>query len=155
MDLKLRERIICSTEAAIKYFTALPGNPKPERKGGVVTYYSVEEGIEHMKVGEISDMVSAERYFSFSREKILRLKAHPEHISSFQSRDIEKEMYAGAIRAIRCILSLSGLPELGDEAVMLVVALDLDLIKYDEAVKIAAISKNQFFQPLYGKMMYA
>ena len=62
------------------------------------------------------------KYLSFCQEKAKRLAAHPEHLSSWQSRNPDNSQYGGAIRVGRFILSCSGLPELGDEAVMLLVA---------------------------------
>jgi hypothetical protein len=82
--------------------------------------------------------------------------------SSFQSRDESAIItdiggneqnwgqWGGAIRLTdgHLILSLSGLPEMGDEAVMLVVAIRAGWLGGSEAKTIATISKNPYFEPL-------
>lgn len=66
-----------------------------------------------------------DKYRWNASEKGLRLFHHPDHLSSWQSRDmtVEPKLWGGAIRVGTRLYSISGLPELGDEAVMLAVAL--------------------------------
>lgn len=58
------------------------------------------------------------KYLELCQEKARRLAQHPEHVSSWQTRN-PPERWGGAIRADEHIFSFSGLPELGDEALML------------------------------------
>ncbi|MFA6446241.1 MAG: hypothetical protein WCW14_03280 [Candidatus Paceibacterota bacterium] len=102
------------------------------------------------------------KYFSLSLEKGQRLFTLQSHHSSFQSRDESAIItdiggneqnwgqWGGAIRLTdgHLILSLSGLPEMGDEAVMLVVAIRAGWLGGSEAKTIATISKNPYFEPL-------
>ncbi len=60
-----------------------------------------------------------EKYFSFAQEKARRLAKHPEHMSSWESRDPESDQWSGAVRYGGLIFSFSGLPELADEALIL------------------------------------
>lgn len=61
-------------------------------------------------------------YLGFSREKGLRLAEHPDHVSSWESRDEDLMHYGGAIRCGPFILSFSGLPEHWDEILMVLIA---------------------------------
>jgi hypothetical protein len=62
----------------------------------------------------------AEKYLQLCQEKARRLSASRGHISSWESRVPDEEKYGGAITIADVILSFSGLPEKGDEAVMMV-----------------------------------
>ena len=74
-----------------------------------------------MAVGQVP-VEKAGKYLSFCQEKAKRLAEHPDHLSSWESRNPEKEQWGGAVRVGEFIFSFSGLPEMGDEAVMLAVA---------------------------------
>lgn len=54
------------------------------------------------------------------QEKAMRLAQHPAHFSSWESRDRSKDKWGGAVRLLEAdlIFSLTGFPELGDEAIM-------------------------------------
>lgn len=80
-----------------------------------------------------------------AREKPRRLSRHPEHFSSFQSRNERRDWWGGAIATHTCYLSFSGLPELCDEALVLIVARLLGLLTNKQARRIASISKNKLF----------
>lgn len=71
-----------------------------------------------MQVGEQPE-ASRIRSFGFCQEKAQRLLAHPDHVSSWQSRNEAAQSYGGAIRCGDYAFSFSGLPELADEAMML------------------------------------
>lgn len=71
------------------------------------------------KIGEV-DAEKTSKYMSFCQEKARRLADHPEHVASWQSRKPDEDQYGGAVSGDHYILSFSGLPELADEAVMLV-----------------------------------
>ena len=64
----------------------------------------------------------AEKYCAFAMEKVARLARHPDHRTSYESRDPEENKWGGAVRIGDYIFSMSGLPELADEAVMLTTA---------------------------------
>ncbi|MES2436764.1 MAG: hypothetical protein V4519_02030 [Patescibacteria group bacterium] len=64
-----------------------------------------------------------ERWMNMSQEKAFRLLNSPTHImTSFETRNPEKDQTGGAIRAGDYILSFSGLTEAGDEQLMRLVA---------------------------------
>ena len=81
--------------------------------------------------GEIPEEKN-EKYFELSQEKANRLFTYVNmhlpngHTTSFESRNEEEQKYGGAIylngRQSSVILSFSGMPELIDEAMMLVLA---------------------------------
>lgn len=93
--------------------------------------------------------------FDFSLEKGRRLIEHPDHLSSWQSRDPDNSKWGGAIRVGEFILSFSGLPELVDEALMLNLVypnklprLELhdEVPEYQYLLRVASFSKNPFFR---------
>ena len=95
----------------------------------------------------------APKYFHLSQEKYARLFSHPDHVSSSQTRVPEKDMYGGAIRVAQqgcLIFSMSGLPEHGDEAVMLYAAVKLHWIERPTLEQIVAISGNPFIHKMLG-----
>ncbi len=102
-------------------------------------------------VGHILDESKRDRYRAFAEEKARRLASHPEHKTSFESRDEAKERYQGAIRTPggACI-SFSGRPSAEDEAICLMFALARGLLIPDEAKEIAKISNNTFFWLMFG-----
>ena len=109
--------------------------------------------------GEIPEE-KRQKYFELSQEKATRLFSQvnmhlPDgHTSSFQSRNEENEQYGGAIY-VNChstvfILSFSGMPELIDEAMMLVLAdkLSRNSINKSLRVPIEACERNPFWKSL-------
>jgi len=70
-------------------------------------------------IGEVP-AEKAEKYLAFCQEKALRLAAHPDHLASWQSRNPDADQWGGAVRVGDLIFSISGLPEMGDEALMLI-----------------------------------
>lgn len=89
----------------------------------------------------------AEKHMALSLEKSQRLfERHRDFgdISSFQSRNPCKGMWGGAICLNNFIFSFSGLPELADEAAMLALAFQLDIISQRKINQIIKISNNQF-----------
>ena len=73
----------------------------------------------------------------FAEEKALRLMRHPEHVASRQSRDPEQKRWGGAIRAGHYIYSLSGLPEMLDEAAMIYLCFLAGQLAFSECGPIA------------------
>lgn len=122
--------------------------------GGMGGYLCIADGknglpILVMLIGEVP-LGKAPKYLEFCQEKAGRLAGHPNHESSWESRNEEKNRWGGAIRFRDLILSFSGLPELGDEAAMLRAAEDVDGHKFsDIAERIAKRSKNIYWDALH------
>lgn len=89
-----------------------------------------------------------EKYLRLAQEKARRLsqvsRAETFHLSSWESRELSKERYGGAIVAGDLIFSFSGLPELGDEVVMLNAAMACRKLDVETARKIANRSANPY-----------
>ncbi|MEK7093109.1 MAG: hypothetical protein AAB927_01355 [Patescibacteria group bacterium] len=109
----------------------------------------------------------ASLYWVCSIEKPIRLSqnVHLGHVSSFQSR-VPDQLYAGAIM-FRCVIpelgservwvifSFSGLPEMADEASMVIAAEHMNergwKVDFDDLKKIIDTSKNSVYEgPLLG-----
>jgi hypothetical protein len=153
-----REKFLSVAEKVLEKFISLPQNPNPEKKG---CYICVMKGIgpKTLLVTELGDcdIKVSEKYFGLSQEKPFRLLVRG-HFSSWQSRDLDAGKYGGAITAPPCslglkvgrdiIIGISGLPEKGDEAVALVIALIFNWIIISDARRIADISNNNLLEPL-------
>lgn len=111
--------------------------------------------------GEIPEEKN-KKYFNYSQEKALRLFSQVNlhlkngHTTSYESRNVNENMYGGAIllesHSISVILSFSGMPELIDEAMMLVVADRLvRLYGLKNVTKIEAVERNPYWKPLWDK----
>ena len=115
--------------------------------------------IEPILIGEVRNF-KAERYQTFCKEKANRLEAHfissDSHFSSFQSRDVSLDRWGGAVMALgkknwKYIFSFSGLPELADEALVLLTAMKVEFMTLDQATMIARLSNNDiFFKTISG-----
>jgi hypothetical protein len=87
-----------------------------------------------------------------SREKAERLCQNSDHVSAWESRDFDDKKYGGAIKTPTGeILSMSGLPEFGDEACCLVIAMEMGWIDEVKAQEIVNISGNDLFDELYAR----
>ncbi len=88
------------------------------------------------------------RYQYFADEKAARLAQHPEHVSSWQSRDVSPpnkmdHKYGGAIRVSpELIFSFSGFSEHEDEMLCAIAAWHINLLNVTELGQIAATSGN-------------
>ncbi len=105
-----------------------------------------------IKIGECS-ADKARKMCASSLENAQRLVAHPEHKTSWQSRDPEKDQGGGAIR-ISCedgktyIFSFSGLTEHAEhvgEALMAYVAFHTGYINATDLRELMIISNNPYF----------
>ena len=136
---------------ALEACPALPDNPQPDRAlAGYFTLLSKATGatLSGFAFGDVP-AEKEERYRSFSMEKALRLFANmAQHGSSFESRDPALDLWGGAINAHDFILSFSGMPELLDEAVMLIVAYQMGWLNWQEVNYIAQKSNNGFVEAL-------
>jgi hypothetical protein len=84
--------------------------------------------------------------------KMLHLNIPEGHVSSYQSRD-RKTRFGGAILTKHYIFCFSGIPELLDEAYVLVLAVLVDELTEAEALRIAAISgSTKYFTAALEKM---
>ena len=119
----------------------------PIRTGG---YFRVWQRIEPdgsylevlgCAVGELG--VKLPKYLSISCEKGERLAEYLDHVSSWQSRNEDSEMYGGAIRCGPFIFSFSGLPEKWDEALMILLARKFHLLDVAQEEAIIQVSKNE------------
>ncbi len=107
-----------------------------------------------MRVGNIRKEEKAEKYFRLAQEKAARLRDHlgEGHVSSWQSRNPEKDEWGGAIAARNFIFSFSGFsPDTADEAVMLLAAEAVGELSPQEADQIAAISGNEIYRRICGR----
>jgi hypothetical protein len=98
------------------------------------------------------DILQRGEYWELAEEKVRRLSGHPEHISSWESRDTLNKRYGGAIRTSGGILGFSGLPEKVDEAFCIGLALLRELLSGNEALGIISVNENQDAQLVYETM---
>jgi hypothetical protein len=127
----------------------LPGNEAPEKQSGYLAVRERTSGrlLLLKMIGECPQDDIA-KFVDFAREKGSRLIAGKD-VSSWESRNPEERKWGSAIVAGGLIISFSGLKELIDEAVVLVLGLRLSWLTYGEAANIAQISGNHFMDNLY------
>ena len=116
-------RILNSAED--KLSEAIRADGRPGKTGGYLCVADKAGVILVCQVGEVTDLVAAERYRFNCQEKALRVLKNPEHISSWQSRDTEGEVkkYGGGIKTGDGIaIAFSGFTEWVDEAFSAVIA---------------------------------
>jgi len=148
------QEIIIEAEKIILNYLFLNLERRIGQDGGFLSIISSEDGrlILRRPIGTY-DKLNEDKYRDFSLEKAQRLfrRLSINHYSSWQSRNTERDAWGGAILAKNLIISFSGLPELHDEALSLIMAIKLDILTYSEANKIAVISGNQAFDVMYNK----
>lgn len=98
-----------------------------------------------IRVGEMPSFEKAEKYYRLSQGKILCLAQHPEHDTSWESRDPDNGRYGGAVRTPYGIVSCSGLCESDDTAVVLVFSQTLRLLSEERVKVIAGKTGAQLF----------
>lgn len=153
-----RTRMVSMLEALLKEALFL-FKDHPDWQGSTGGYFCLATAItgepiyEPVMIGEVSDQGKAEKYKSFCQEKAKRLASNPMHDSSWQSRVPQRDMWGGAVVFGEYIYSLSGLPELGDEALMLILA-EIENCSNEDVIRkageIAARSGNQYWKHLRG-----
>lgn len=126
--------------------TLLDAHGSPQPKGGYLAVLRISDGALMLlcAFGDIPPN-KIKRYRSLSLEKAQRLRKHPEHITSFQSRDHAKKQYGGAIRADKSgfIFSFSGLPsEELDEALATVSSKLSWFLGLERAIEIVETTHN-------------
>ncbi|HLC45031.1 MAG TPA: hypothetical protein VJK50_04300 [Patescibacteria group bacterium] len=146
MDAIAMYRIIESANKVVNRVLALCA----DRTGGYFCLVDPDSGfcVILFRIGTVA-ADKGQKYYSFAQEKALRLRAHPEHRSSWQSRNPDQSQWGGAVKAKTYIFSFSGLPELADEAAMLELAVDLGELDLMAAFHLARISDNDFFAQLH------
>jgi hypothetical protein len=98
--------------------------PEDARYGGYLTILDELSPIPLVRI-ELGEVPLEKKiaYYQVSLEKAVRLLKCPEHVSSYQSRNPDMRMWGGAIRCSPFIISFSGLPELDDESLSIIIAL--------------------------------
>jgi hypothetical protein len=150
--------LITSAEHAVEVLVKLPDNPRPESNGGSLTIISQDEtpGCEifPLLVAPIGKLPpeKVNKYLTLSQEKAKRLHETPLFWSSWQTRDLDKARYGGAVAGASCVFSFSGLPEEADEALVLALAMSHDDLSWEKAEAILSISKNRLFKPLWKEI---
>lgn len=144
-----KDNAYAAAQAALKY--VLTHMDADERVGG---YFAIFQRDPSGKVGkalvlEIIGTIIPEKislYCRLVREKVNRLSRHTGEISSWLSRDPDNDQWGGAIIAENYYVSFSGLPELCDEAIVLITARILGIISGYDAMRIAEISNNELYK---------
>lgn len=143
--------IIKKAELYINILCELPQNQSPEKRGGYLTIMDAYSGLILMviAVGDIPQEKFG-RYIFLSQEKAKRLQGKPNNISSWESRDVNAELYGGAVRCYPLIVSFSGLSEDGDEALSLALGCDLLDLNFQGPISdsIINLSNNKLYKPL-------
>ena len=127
---------------------------EPSRTGAALTIFNMdaEKSICFTAIVGVPPKEKLQKYYGFSIEKARRLLALPDNVSSYQSRDPENDRWGGAIRSEPIIISISGFPELWDEAISLTMAVRASSLRLETAREIAAISGNPHFERLFHKL---
>ncbi len=146
----------------VEEFIKLPENPDKARTGGYLTIVDRDNGqlLLQVRIGAIQKLedpdygTKADKYCVLSAEKANRLVRYYRgqgHNSSWQSRDEKQKKYGGAIVAGNLIVSFSGLPERGDEVVVLILAYTMNWANFNDITTIAKQNENPLFDPFYQK----
>jgi hypothetical protein len=129
----------------------------PQWKGRSGGYFCLADGktgepiCSPSQVGPVNPE-KARKYYELSEEKARRLAEHLDHQSSYQSRNPDAGQWGGAVRiSDDFIFSLSGYPELGDEALMLILADNYYTSSSASAIvrDIARGNGNPYLEPLF------
>jgi hypothetical protein len=120
----------------------------PDKKSGYIAVMLRENGrlILHAQVGDCPDE-KANKYRELSLEKAQRVYDY-RTISSWITRDPQEDKYGGGIAAGKYIIAFSGLPEEADEALVVALAEQLELLTSADAKNIIAVSKNSYIEKL-------
>lgn len=118
------------------------------RAGGYFSVADAKNGLPLLTIliGEVP-LNKAPKYREFAEEKNGRLASHPDHQSSYESRNPDRNEWGGAIRVMDKLLSFSGLPELGDEALMLETARRASMVPFPVLDRIAQRNNNPYWTP--------
>ena len=127
---------------------------EPTKAGGYLCVAEPTQGLpfDVRMFGEIEDLDSATRRFTFCQEKVRRLVGNPEHRLSWQSRDPDNKKYGGAVHCGEYIFSFSGFSEKMDEAMCLYFAVKCGVLSMGAASLLAQISANDAWRALQLQM---
>lgn len=123
-----------------------------DRSGGYFNLQNQDGQSDVDLIGKITNGKEGQ-YRVFAQEKNTRLREMHQlagHVLSWQSRNPAIDKWGGAIfvpadQGREFYLAFSGLPELGDETMMLLVAVRTDLLSLRKAREYAEISDNRLF----------
>lgn len=145
--------IVNTASQVVGATTNVQGNEDRNREGGYLVVREKESGkiILLERIGRCPP-ANVVKYLEFAQEKGARLNKLivAGDISSWGSRDPEEGKWGGAIVAGDLIVSFSGLKEIIDEAVVLVLSLRLDWITHNQVLAVTEISNNRFVKELYN-----
>lgn len=137
----------------------LPEYDRKDRAGGVLVLVPDKTCASSIAIalGKVPEN-DPEEYYEVALRKCLILREKKDSHSSYVLRDKSKGIYGGGISfkwlfpayhfATKAYIAFSGLPEYGDEALVLVLAIDMHWISEDQARKISEASDNPYFEPL-------
>lgn len=107
----------------VERFQPMSSDGTKARTGGYLVVADSQTGLPLlvMPVGKITDPDDAAMFLELALEKARRPVQHPEHLTSWESRDETRKHFGGSIRlhSEPLILSFSGLPEKLDTAFVL------------------------------------
>ncbi len=147
--------IIAVVESAVRRTSSALGND-PERNGGYFRTTCTTNNLDSrpllLKPIGFIPLHFESHLAIFTLQETLRLREHPEHFSSFESRDREQDGYGCAIKVWRSyIFAFSGLlPDHANEAAMILVAHELDLVPSWQMRQFLQESKNELALQLTG-----
>lgn len=138
------EEIFSIIKIVEQVFLAAKNTICPDRNGFYFCLTDKDSGkpLVIVEIGTVPEE-KISKYLGFSQEKASRLYICSEHLLSWQSRNEKEDKWAGAIKTPTHIFSCSGLPELFDEAVMLVSAVKVGHLNIDEAYEMSQISGSE------------
>jgi len=149
--------LLYAAQRTVTAFTELPNSDSKGKEGGFLTIR--DKGTGHILITLLIGKVpheKAAKYHGLSQEKGGRIHNRiglgENHISSWQSRNPDSGLWGGAIATKKFIVSFSGMPELGDEAIVLAIAMQMKWLNQQEAEKIASTSQNPFFIQLCSRL---
>jgi hypothetical protein len=153
--------LIKTTQIVLEKALELLKEAGDERLGGFTTI--IREDLWPLVVRIPMGVIPVEKVHKWSElstEKCLRLMQKEEHFASYESRDPEAKIttlqgeieewgqWGGGIKAWKHLLGFSGLPELWDEALELVVAVKTDLLNRTIALNNISSERNPHFRIL-------
>jgi hypothetical protein len=144
-------KLFQALDQALHYCLIHSQNNDKVRQSGYFTLRDLSTGrvIFTIMLGDVPKE-KQEKYLQLSLEKGDRLyknyKITFKNFSSWQTRNPDKDMWGGAIRAGIYILSFSGLAELCDEALVLELALTMGWCNPCRLYEISQLSKNIFYR---------
>lgn len=124
------------------------GNNFPQKQGAFVFLLLCGSAFNvPMKFGEVPDDKRS-KYKELSQEKARRLSGYHEHISSFQSRNEDEDLWGGAVRFGDIIASTSGFNEYADEIVSVLTLNFLGIVDFNDCRLMLGPSNNRYWDEI-------